>query len=59
MNYRNYEFNFFFVQLYYLNINISVTICAIDLKFPVSGPKVLPEGRVSQIFVLGLSFDCM
>ena len=25
----------------------------------MSGPEVLPEGSVSQIFVLGLSFDCI
>ena len=34
-------------------------LCYIDLRFSVSGPEVLPEGNVSQIFVLGLSFDFM
>ena len=46
-------------SLLFLNINISVTIHAIDLKFSVRGHKILLKERVSQIFVLGFSFDCM
>ena len=46
-------------QFYILNINISVNIYGIALKSSVSGSKLLFEGRVSQIFVLGFSFDFM
>ena len=60
MNYKNYELKIdFFFHFNFLNIDISVIIYAIDLNFFVSGPKVPLEGSVSQIFVLGFSFDFM
>ena len=37
-------------------MDISVTICSIDLKSSVCALKVLPEGIVSQILDLGPSF---
>ena len=40
-------------------MDISVTIYIIKLKFSVCMLKVLPEGRVSQILDLGLSFYFM
>ena len=42
-------------SLLFLNIYISLAIYFID----VSGPGVLAEGIVSQICVLGLTFDFM
>ena len=46
-------------SFYFLNIDISLPIYVIDLKFSMSGPEVLPEGRVSQILVLGFGLDFM
>ena len=40
-------------------MDISVTICVIDLTSSVHVPKVLPEGSVSQNFDLGFSFHFM
>ena len=40
-------------------MDISVTIYITELKFSVYIPKVLLEGSVSQIFVLGPSFNFM
>ena len=55
----NYEFKMYFFHFYVLNIDISVTICVIGLKFSVCALKVLFEGKVSQNFDLGPSFDFM
>ena len=40
-------------------MDISVTICAIDLRFSVYILKVPLEGSMSQIFDLGPSFHFM
>ena len=40
-------------------MDISVTIYIVDLKFSVCILKVLLEGRVSQIFIVGPSFHFM
>ena len=46
-------------HFYYLNMDFSVTIYIIKMKFSVCIITVLPEGRVSQIFDLGPSFHFM
>ena len=43
----------------FLNMDISLTIYVIDLRFSVYNLKVLLEGSVSQIFYLGPSFHFM
>ena len=45
-----------FFHFYFLNIDISLTIYVIDLKFSVCILKVLLQGRVSQFFYLGPGF---
>ena len=42
-----------------MNMDISVTIYITELKFSVYIPKVLREGTMSQILVLGPSFHFM
>ena len=42
-----------------MDIDISVNMYTITLKSSVSGSKLLFEGSMSQIFVLGFSFDLM
>ena len=42
-----------FFHLYFLNSDISVTICAIKIKFSMRLPKVIIEGNVSQIVKKG------
>ena len=51
MNYRNYELEIDFFTFYFLNIDISVIIYAIDLKTYVSAPKVPLEGILSQVLL--------
>ena len=48
-----------FFYFYFLNIDISVTIHAMDPGFSVRFPKVLLEGSMSQIFHLGPTFHFM
>ena len=48
-----------FLHFYFFNIDISFTIRVMDLKLSVCGHNNLPEGSLSQIFLLGLSFDFM
>ena len=50
----NHFFNF-----YFLNMDISLCICFLRLKFCMLGYKVVLEGTVSQIFYLGLRFYFM
>ena len=56
MNYNNYEIKIDFFVLIFCT-SISQLILMLLLSFFVSGPRLLLEGSVSQIFVLGLSFD--
>ena len=48
-----------FFHLYFLNIDISVAVHSIKLRFSVCVLKVLLGGIVSQNFDLGLTFDFM
>ena len=57
-NYRNYEFIIDFFT-YFLNIDISVTIQVINLKFAMCVLKYLHEGSDPQILYLGPSSNFM
>ena len=46
-------------HILFFNKDISITVADIILKFYISVLRILPEGRVSQIFHLGPSFYCM
>ena len=46
-------------HLYFLNMDISVTIYLFKLRFSPCIHKIRPEGNVSQIFYLGPSFYLM
>ena len=48
-----------FFHIYFLNMDITVPIYIINLKFSVSILNVLHEGRVSQILYLSPSFYFM
>ena len=43
----------------FLNVHFSITIAYKDFKFCVLSLHIHPEGKVSQIFNLGLSFYFM
>ena len=48
-----------FFTFIFLNMDISGTVCDIDLRFSVYFLKVPLEGSMSQIFDLGPSFHFM
>ena len=48
-----------YFHLYFLNMDISLTIHSIDLNISVFTLKVLPEGTVSHFFYLGPSLYLM
>ena len=48
-----------FFHFYFLNNDISGNIKVINMEFSVRFLKVGPEGSMSQIFYLGLSFNFM
>ena len=48
-----------FSDFYFLNMDISLGICLLSMKFCTVSHRILLEGSVSQIFYLGLSFYFM
>ena len=48
-----------FYDFYFLNMDISLGICFPKMKVFIVAHKILMEGRIAQIFDLGLSFIFM
>ena len=53
------KFKKLFFDNYFFNLNFSITVAHIELKFCVSILRTYPEGTVSQIPHLGLSSHFM
>ena len=47
-----------FFYFYFLNVDISLTICATNLIFSIHVENIIVEGTLSQIFYLGSGSIC-